>query len=195
MIKSRDPKSDKTIYILYPGEYFASKEKCLIGTVTGSCVIVCLHDKLKRLGGMCFLVVPGALGTEGIFNDDIAAQGVTQLEYLLGELVKLGGDRRNLTAKIFGAATFSKNYGKDIITMGLLKFIDQYFKYEKIPVYSDDLGGTYRRKIYFSPTDGKVFRKILINNNESSEFIKMEYEYINSVFNKKEKYGKVILFE
>ena len=42
---------------------------------------------------------------------------------------------------------------------------------------------------------GKVYRKLLANNSESSEFIKMEQEYIRQVFRDKEKYGRVILFE
>ncbi len=195
MIQSRDHRTGQVLYILNPGDYYATNNRCLMGTVTGSCVIVCLHDYLRRIGGMCFLVIPGAIGTEGIFRDEIAAQGITQLEYLLGEIVKLGGDRKNLNAKIFGAANFAKNYSGQVISMGLLRFIDEYFRYEKIPVQVDDLGGNYRRKVFFSPTDGKAYRKVLNNNAESSEFIKMETEYIDRVFKSKDQYGNVFLFE
>lgn len=196
MIKMKDKNSGRDLFILYPGDYFATKDYCFIGSVTGSCVIVCLHDYLRKIGGMSFLVVPGALGTEGIYRDQIAAHGVTQMEYLLGEIVKRGGDRKNIIAKIFGAANCAEiRLDTQYIGMGLLRFIDEYFKSEKIPVQVDDLGGTMRRKIYFSPTDGKAYRKFLRNNEESSEFIKMEIEFIDRVFRNKNSYGDVILFE
>ncbi|MBN1531982.1 MAG: chemoreceptor glutamine deamidase CheD [Spirochaetes bacterium] len=196
MIKTKDMKTGRDLFILYPGDYYASAIQCFIGSVTGSCVIVCLYDTIRRIGGMGFLIVPGAIGTEGIYRDQIAAQGINQMELLLGELVKLGADRKNLTAKIFGAATFRESrLSREFISTSQLRFIDQYFKSEKIPVYVDDLGGDYRRKIYFSPTDGKVYRKVLSNNDESSEFIKMELEFINRIFRNKDTFGDVILFE
>ena len=195
MIKTLDKKSGRELFILYPGDYFATDAKCFLGSVVGSCVVVCLHDQIKKIGGMNFLVIPGSIGTKEIYSDRIAAHGIAQMEYLLGEIVKLGGDRKNLIAKIFGAASGSETSGtKEFISINLLRFINEYFKSEKIPVHVDDLGGFYRRKVYFSPTDGGAYLKKLSNNIESSEFIKMEKEFIDNAFKNKDQYGKVVLF-
>jgi chemotaxis protein CheD len=196
MIKSRDRRSGSTLYILYSGDYYATRENCVLGTVTGSCVVVCLYDPLRGTGGMGHLIIPGAMGTEGIYRDKIAVHGVTQMEHIIGEMIKLGGDRRFLKAKIFGASYNNDPYSRATgLSFEVIKFIHEYFSGEGIPVVSDDLGGDHRRKIYFYPSSGRVFRKFLVNNEEHSEFIRMEKEYIDGVFNNRERYGKVILFE
>ena len=76
-----------------------------------------------------------------------------------------------------------------------IRFIHEYFTLEKIHVERSDLGGNFRRRVYFSLKDGKVYRQMLKNNEESSEFIKLEKEYIDVQFRNKKKTGRVILFE
>lgn len=196
MIKTKHRKTGKTLYLLYPGEHFATREDCVIGTITGSCVAVCLYDTLRQIGGMGHFIVPGTIGTEAIYKNDMAYHGINSMELIIGEIVKQGGDRKNLRAKIFGAAFINdietRLHG---VSLNVMKFLHEYFTLEKIPVESDDLSGNHRRKIYFYPTTGKAFRKLLNNNNDSSEFIKLEREYIDSAFMNKNTFGKVVLFE
>lgn len=195
MIRSDKNMLGKPMYILSPGDYFATKEDCVLGTVIGSCLAVCLYDEIKKIGGIGHFIVPGAIGTEGIIASDIAQHGIVSLEFLLGELVKIGSDRKCMKAKIFGAGyTKNLNVTGSVISSNIM-FIHEYFSMEKIHVERNDLGGDFRRKLYFYPITGKIFRKILQNNEESSEFIAMEKEYIDATFKNKGKYGKVILFE
>ncbi|MBN1498684.1 MAG: hypothetical protein JW982_00890 [Spirochaetes bacterium] len=182
MIKYRDKNSGRNAYLLYPGEYFATKEDCFIISVTGVCMLVCLYETKLKFGGMCFVIVPGTFGTENIITSVLAGYGITQIELLLAEIVKAGGDRKNLTAKIFGAAYSNNGRSADELSESQIRFIKEYFTSERIPVLSSDLGGSHRRKIYFSPATGRVYKKILRNNNESSEFLKMEKEFIDDVF-------------
>ena len=196
MIKSESNKFNKDLYILYPGDYFATREDCIMGTVVGSCVTVCLYDTIRGLGGMVLFIVPGTMGTEGIVTDEIARRGVLSMEMLMGEIVKHGGDRRLVRAKIFGAgyAAAGGISAPDIIESNI-RFIHEYCTLEKIHVERSDLGGDFRRKIFFEPKYGRVYRQILKNNEESSEFVKMEREYVDSEFRNKKKTGRVILFE
>lgn len=186
----------KPLYIIKPGDYISTKEDCILGTVTGSCVTVCFYDPDRMYGGMGHFIVPGNINTNGIISDDIAQHGVVNLEYLIGELVKLGADRRLLRAKVFGAGYM--DYGsplkKDIIDSNI-RFIYEYFSIEQILVERSDLGGEFRRKIYFYPRTGYVYRKILRHNEETSEFIKLEKEYIDSAFRNKKKHGRVLIFD
>jgi chemotaxis protein CheD len=196
MIKSETNKFKKDLYILYPGDYFATKDDCMMGTVVGASVAVCIFDKPRKIGGMVLFVVPGTIGTEGIVTDSIARRGILSMEYLMGELVKLGGDRHFIHAKIFGAGYSNTGIANSsVIAESNIRFIHEYFTLEKINVERSDLGGDFRRKIYFEPREGTVYRQILKNNEDSSEFMKMEKEYIDSEFRNKKQAGRVVLFE
>ena len=76
MIKCDSSKFGKPLYLLYPGDYLATKEDCVLGTITGSCVVICVYDPIKGIGGMGHFIIPGAIGTEGIIADEIAQKGV-----------------------------------------------------------------------------------------------------------------------
>jgi chemotaxis protein CheD len=196
MIRTETSRFGKPMCILYPGEYFATKEECILGTVTGATVSVCLYDSTRRIGGMGHFIVPGMIGTEGIVADQIAAHGVLSMEYLMGEIVKLGGDRKYLKAKLFGAGSTSMRVPqKDSVIQSNIKFLKEYFSLEKIEVQSEELGGQDRRKIYFFPTTGQAYRRFQRRNEDSSEFLKLEQEYIDTTFRDKVRYGKVYLFE
>lgn len=194
MIRSESNRFGKPLYILYPGDYFATSDDCLLATVTGSCVVVCLHDRIRNIGGVGHFILPGAMGTEGIIADDIARQGVASMEYLMGEMVKRGSSRTSLCALLYGAGVFGNGSSK-AMSGGNISFLHDYFAFEKIQVRKEDLGGNLRRKIFFDPRTGAAYRKFLKNNHDHSEFMKLENEYIAATFKNKVTYGKVILFD
>jgi chemotaxis protein CheD len=164
-----------------------------LNTITGSCVVVCLHDKTLGIGGMGHFIIPGMIGTEGIISSEIAEHGIVNLEYLMAEIVKSGGDRKRLTAKIFGAA-FSPSVNMSISNSNI-RFLHDYFAFEKIPIDKEELGGKVRREIIFNPKTGEVYRKVLAHNKASSEFMRLENEYIERTFRDKEIKTHVVLFD
>lgn len=195
MIRSEANRFGKTLFILYPGDYFATMDDCLLATVTGSCVAVCLYDAAHRIGGVGHFILPGAMGTEDLVADEVAKHGITAMEHLIGEMVKLGGTRKSLRATLYGAGNFIQGTATDVTSGGNIRFLHEYFQFEKINIYQEDLGGNLRRKIFFCPRTGASFRKFLKNNHDHSEFMQLEREYINNMFINKEKYGTVILFD
>lgn len=197
MIKSNSSQYNKPMYMLYPGEYFVCKQDVVLATVAGSCLVVCLFDKYRKMGGLGQFILPGVMGTGGLTKSQVAAYAVTQLEYLFGEFVKLGGDRKDLTAKVFGAASYAVNGRVDErVLLANVRFVHEFFSNEKIPVENLDISGDKRRKVVFFPKTGKTFRKLLSNNETSSEIIRMENEYIENAFKYIRKpETKVILFD
>ncbi|MCX7679723.1 MAG: chemoreceptor glutamine deamidase CheD [Spirochaetes bacterium] len=196
MIRTEASTFGKPLYILNPGDHFATAEDCVLATIAGSCIVVCLFDIVRGIGGMGHFIVPGSVNTVGIYSDAIAQHGILNLEYLIGELVKLGGDRRFLRAKIFGAGYIAGvPYVENATIDSNIRFMFEYFTLERIAVERSDLGGEFRRKLYFFPKTGYVYRKVLRHNENESEFIRLEKEYIDRTFRNKEFQGKVMLFE
>lgn len=195
MIKQENNKLGLPTYVLFPGEQFVTSENCFLSTITGLCIVVCLYDSRLRLGGMGHFVVPGTLGTEGVIRDEVAEHGIYSLELLMADIVKAGGDRKELTAKIFGTGHLKDSHMSEEIISSNIKFIHDYFKLENIKVEKEDLGGDFRRKIMFKPKTGEAFRKKLKHNEVGSEFIELERQYINEIFENKEIKTNVTLFE
>ena len=81
------------------------------------------------------------------------------------------------------------------ISQSNIRFLKEYFTMEKIKVETEDLGGPERRKIFFFQSSGAVFRRFQRRNEDSSEFLRLEQDYINNVFRNKPRYGKVLLFD
>jgi len=196
MLRSQNNRTGKVLYLIYPGDHYASNEDCYIGTITGSCLVVCLFDYVKKAGGMINFVVPGTVVTTGVLHDDISRIGILNMEYLIADMVKLGCDRHHMKVKIFGAGySDSTKSGSFSLPENNIKFVKEYFELEKIPIEKTDLGGNFRRKIYFSPVDGTAYRKMLQNNEDFSEFIKLEGEYVEDEFRNRNKTGKILLFD
>ncbi|HSV97390.1 MAG TPA: chemoreceptor glutamine deamidase CheD [Spirochaetota bacterium] len=196
MIQSTKNRFGKVLYTLLPGDYFATGEDCILGTVTGACACVCLYDAARRIGGMGHFIVPGMIGTGGIFADDIARQGIMSMEYLIGEIVKLGGDRKHLKAKLFGVGSLnSRMPNMDAVIQSNIRFLKEYFALERIPVETEDLGGSHRRQVLFYTMTGAAMRRFQRRNDDASEFARLEQEYIDAMFRNKPRFGKVYLFE
>ncbi|MGC8492873.1 MAG: chemotaxis protein CheD [Syntrophobacteraceae bacterium] len=140
---------------IHIGEYHASKKPAVIGTLLGSCIAVCLIDPVESIGGMNHILLPGKAGI-GCY-DDVSRYAVNSMELLINNIMRLGGKRNLLQAKVFGGANvvpcISEENG-----MGRknAEFVLQFLELEGIPVLSHDLGGVNARRIYFRTDTGEV---------------------------------------
>ncbi len=195
MLRKDNSKYGVPMYMLHPGDYYVTDQKCLMGSIAGITAVVCLYDPGRRIGGMGHFIIPGTQGTEDLLFDDISKEGILKIEYIMGEIVKLGGDRKDLKAKLFGAGSYQ---GTDNNPLALsrtnITFLHDYFRNEGIPIIKESLGGGHRRKVLFSPVDGRVFMKLLENNMDASKFIELEKQYVDQVFRSGDTYGDVIMF-
>jgi len=141
-----------------PGEFFVSDENMLIVTTLGSCIVACLWDRERRIGGMNHFMLPEGQGDSGRY-------GSYAMELLINQLMKRGASRTSLEAKVFGG-------GSVIATMTSLnvgerntQFVFDYLRTERIPVVSKDVLDTCARKVCMLPASGKVLMKRLAPNN------------------------------
>ncbi len=144
---------DEKSHFLYPAALYVSVEPCLIHTILGSCVAVCLWDTVKKFGGMNHFMLPLWNG-QGLASPKY---GNIAIEKLIEKVESLGAQRRNLIAKVFGGAYVlnSKNetfkIGERNIEMALTSL-----KEFKIPVVAKSVSGELGRKILLSTDTGEV---------------------------------------
>ncbi len=146
-----DQEPDK--HFLFPGTLHASREECRITTVLGSCVAVCLWDKVYGGGGMNHFMLPLWNG-EGLATPKY---GNIAMEKLLERVLQLGCRKDHLVAKLFGGANITGT-GNEAFMIGdrnatlALQTLEEW----KVPVLSADLGGRRGRKVIMNTQSGLV---------------------------------------
>jgi chemotaxis protein CheD len=164
----------ETVKIL-PGEYFVTPRDMLIVTVLGSCVSVCMRDRVSGIGGMNHFMLPGDGHRQDIISGS-ARYGTFAMEMLINHLLKLGALRRHLEAKVFGGGAVLQQVQSTQVGERNSAFVQEYLAREGIPIIASDLLGAHPRKVYFFPRDGRVLvRKLKKMHN--STVLDREREY------------------
>jgi chemotaxis protein CheD len=103
---------------LYPGQLVVTKDKLEISTILGSCVSVCLFDPVRQIAGMNHFLLP----VNDKINSEIEKYGDTSLEFMLGKMVIMGSDQKDIVAHIYGGGevltykNLNFNIGKSLIS-------------------------------------------------------------------------------
>lgn len=167
---------DKEAVKILPGEYYVTKGDKLIVTVLGSCVAVCLRDKVSGVGGMNHFLLPNDGSNQGGLLTESARYGVYAMELLINHLLKLGANRSRLEAKVFGGGNVLRGMTVNNVGERNAEFVLDYLHNEEIPIFAQDLLGEYPRKVYFFPDTGKVMvRKIKSIHNTTIMDRESEY--------------------
>ncbi|OWY38743.1 chemotaxis protein CheD [Xenophilus sp. AP218F] len=162
---------------IFPGQYHATNQPCMLVTLLGSCVAVCLSDRTAGVYGMNHFLLPE--GSLDLGSGASAARfGVNAMELLITDMQKLGAMRNRLEAKIFGAGNVLD--GMTVVNVGErnTNFIRSYLSTEGIPLLAEDLLGEFARKVYFFTETGKVLVKRL---KRSAVAVKQEMPYRGQV--------------
>lgn len=195
MRKIYNPKFDRDMIIIQPGEFHASKGSTIISTVLGSCIAVCLIDKVNKIGGMNHFMLPGRLEHKNFYSDDTSGRyGMYAMDLLIGSIQKIGGIRRNLVAKVFGGGSVINFRSSDgNVPQQNIEFARNFLKMEGISVVSNNVGGIIGRKVLFFADTGKVLmKKIVISGREN--LFKEEERYKARIFKERERKSDLTLF-
>lgn len=161
---------------ILPGEYFVTQRDIVIVTVLGSCVSVCLRDRVSGIGGMNHFMLPG--NTDGGMSPISASAryGVYAMELLVNHLLKLGARRNCFEAKVFGGGSVLRGMTANNVGDRNAEFVRDYLETEKIQVVAEDLLDIYPRKVYYFPQTGRVMvKKLKSLHNETLFDREMEY--------------------
>jgi chemotaxis protein methyltransferase CheR len=136
----------------------ASREPSQLRTLLGSCVCACLYDPVAKIGGINHFMLPDGMEDHAMPT----RYGVNAMEMLINEVLKLGGDRRRLQAKAFGAAHVLSDAGlSPDVPRKNAKFIKEFLQTEGIPLVSSRLGGSAPVEIMFATETGKALVRAL----------------------------------
>lgn len=158
-------KLGKNLTIIYPGEYYVTDGDELIGTLLGSCVAVCLHDNVKKIGAMNHFMLPGKINEREIPDNDYTRYGLASMNTIINEMLRKGAAREHLTARVFGGGNIIKSLSSperpSMISSDNVRMAKLMLEMEDIPIVGMDVGSDYTRKIIFDVDTGRVYlRKI-----------------------------------
>lgn len=158
MYRNYNSKFKNNVVNIIVGEYYATKKEEIISTLLGSCVSVCLIDDINKVYGMNHFLLPGNLTSKELYIDNSARFGVHSMELLIGSMQKMGAERNAFKAKVFGGGKIL-NTKSEMITVNEdnIKFAHEFLEFERIPIISEDVGGSHGRRIYFDTKDGSVY--------------------------------------
>ncbi|HEX2200349.1 MAG TPA: chemoreceptor glutamine deamidase CheD [Burkholderiales bacterium] len=175
---------------ILPGECYVTSLDMVLVTVLGSCVAACLHDPVARLGGMNHFMLPDTTQDESIVSHPMR-YGVYAMELLINDLLRRGGRRERLQAKVVGGGNVLRGYGAGTVGERNASFVMRFLQTEGIRVAGHDLLNQYPRKVYYFPISGRLLVKELraLNNDTLAQ---REQQYRRRIA--AEDGGKVELF-
>jgi chemotaxis protein CheD len=137
-----------------------------LSTLLGSCVSACICDPSARVGGLNHFLLPDTAGT--ISPGPYATRyGAHAMVVLINEIVKQGGRRNKLQAKLFGGARVMVRSAAQTIGERNHCFASEFLRREGIPVTAVDVGGERARRVYFQPVANRVLVQTLGNQEAS----------------------------
>ncbi|SDG15738.1 chemotaxis protein CheD [Desulfosporosinus hippei] len=131
----------------------------------GSCIGICVHDPLLKVGGMAHIMLPTANGSLG---GNPAKYADTALELLVRDIMSMGASKSRLRAKMAGGAQMFSFPGKPpVLKIGdrNAEAVEQELKRHGIPLLVADVGGSFGRTIHFNVGTGDLHIRT-INHGE-----------------------------
>ena len=161
---------------ILPGEFFVTDRNMMIVTVLGSCVSACIRDPYAGVGGMNHFMLPEQRQDESNLLSVSARYGTYAMELLINSILKAGGRRDRLEAKVFGGGRVLQGFMLSNIGEQNACFVKDFLQLEGIPVLAQDLLDIYPRKVYFFPKTGRVMvRKLKVIHNDTILLREREY--------------------
>ena len=149
-------KTENRVHIIQ-GEFFVTSDRdVMVTTILGSCIAACIRDPLAGVGGINHFLLPGNLGATAAEDERM---GVHLMEMLVNGLLKAGGRRDRLEAKLFGGARTVRSHSD--IGKHNAEFAQRFLKAEGISYVGGSTGGLQGRRIQYWPVSGRA-RQILL---------------------------------
>jgi len=148
------PKTTRVVY-LHAGNLYVSRESSQVVTILGSCVAVCLWDRLTHVGGINHYMLPNDIGIQAA----TARFANFAMSELLRQVLALGAETRRLEAKIFGGACVLGSVHVGDLGSKNVEAARERLSQERIKIVAEDVGGKRGRKLVYRTWDGSALVK------------------------------------
>ncbi len=144
------------------GEIFVATKPTEIVTVLGSCVAVCLFDRVEQVGAMNHYLVPLWNGN-GL---ESPKYGNISIPRLIETMQNIGCNIYNIEAKLFGGANINITNNENMM-IGKKNVIiaKELMRQYNIKVVAEDTGGNSGRRIMLKSDTGKVMMRYTKGND------------------------------
>lgn len=138
---------------LHAGQLTIAATPTAVVTVLGSCVAVCLHDPVTRVGGVNHFLLP-----HHVERERSTRFGTIAVPELVEAVVRAGASRASIVAKVFGGASVigalsrTRRLGDENAALAF-----RLLEEARIPVLQQDVGGARGRKLVFLTDDGTAW--------------------------------------
>lgn len=168
---------------ILPGEYYVTGQPEMITTVLGSCVSACIRDRVFGIGGMNHFMLPIGVDGKGWGGDDDLVSSATRygnyaMEHMINDILKYGGHKRHLEAKIFGGGRIMENLSD--VGERNIAFVRGYLKTEGIVLLGESVGDIHPRKLVYIPETGKAYVK-RIKHLHNATLVEREVAYRDEI--------------
>ncbi|MEM0202458.1 MAG: chemotaxis protein CheD [Archaeoglobaceae archaeon] len=118
----------------------------------GSCVAIAIYETRLKVAGLAHAMLPRSNGLKTAKFVDSA------IEIMLDSLFAIGGDKRNMVAKIAGGAQIFKHLTLENLRIGdrNVEAVRSELRNHGIRIVSEDVGGTLGRTVYLYTSDGRM---------------------------------------
>ena len=124
----------------------------LITYALGSCIGICLHDPLLKLGALIHIMLPVNMETNRTNTMKYADTGLRET---LRQMEAMGAKRTRMTAKIAGGAKMFETGGSlGNIGQRNIESVHLNLKKEGIRLLKEDVGGSVARTLLFDVNSG-----------------------------------------
>ena len=148
--------AERRVHVGQGDHHVTSDPAVVLSTVLGSCVAMCLRDPVAGIGGMNHFLLPEGAGAG---TDAGRRYGAYAMELLINDVLKAGGRRDRLEAKLFGGGRMF-----DALTdigSANADFAEKFLADEGIPVVSRSLRGAGGRRIHYWPVSGRARQRVV----------------------------------
>ena len=195
MKKRFDAKFNRYVYEIFTGEWHATTEQNIVlRTLLGSCVSVCMRDRVSKVAGINHFMLPSTRQLEDIIYNEDARYGIHAMEIMINNMMKLGAHREGLEAKVFGGGKVVKGNLNNVAESNV-EFVLAFLNMENIPIVASDLGGRGGRKIHFLPDSFTVYLKRIEISEQIKDTVAEEKKLLKKMKSSTEKESDLTLFE
>ena len=147
---------ERRVHVGQGDHHVSSDPDVVLTTVLGSCVALCLRDPEAGVGGMNHFLLPEGAGAESGAG---RRYGAYLMEVLINDVLKAGGRRDRLEAKLFGGGRMFDSLSD--VGAANADFAEKFLADEGIPVVSRSLRGAGGRRIHYWPVSGRARQRVV----------------------------------